>query len=339
MGESQVSPVRVMIVDDSPIVLSVLRKVFDSTDGIQVVGAFHDPKEALEKLRIMDVDVICCDYYMKGLNGLEFVRIVMQKSPKPILIMSAGIENSDQVVRLLDAGAIDVLQKPLLNDVQSYQQMKIVQKIRVLSGVKPITRRMRLEFRTSPERRAVPQIIAIGASTGGPQALGDVLIQLPPNYRVPILCIQHISVGFLDGLVHWLDQRSKVRVRIAKDNERLEKNTVYFVPEGFHGIVESNMILKLARPAESDIYCPSINTTFCSIAENIGASSIAILLTGMGDDGALGLRAIRDQQGSTITQSEESCIIYGMPKAAVDLSASEKSLNPSQIGQYLLQFA
>ncbi|MCS6960214.1 MAG: chemotaxis-specific protein-glutamate methyltransferase CheB [Pseudanabaenaceae cyanobacterium SKYGB_i_bin29] len=342
----------VFVVEDSPIALQVLSNIIDSAPDIKLVGTATNGIDALLQIPKVNPDVVCTDLYMKGMDGLELTRQLMSRYPKPILVISVGVGKGQEqnVFQLLEAGAIDVVAKPETGLLEDYDRSEIVQKIRILAGVKVFTR----PLRPSPTSSALPRqavqpkiqtekhdsikIIAIGASTGGPQAVGKILCQLPKDFPLPILCTQHISIGFLDGLVNWMNQECQLRVKIAEVGEELQPGIVYYAPDQFNLEVSKYGKIILSPPYEMERHCPSVNVMFRSVALNYGSACMGILLTGMGDDGAQGLQTIALAGGVTVAQDEEGCAVFGMPKAAIDLGVVQHTLKIEAISQFIMNY-
>ena len=339
-------PIRVLLVDDSPLVLTILGRMLAHSPEIQVVGKAHHGKEALELIPQLQPDVICTDYQMPVMDGLEFTRAVMAQFPRPILVISSivGPDNTDKVFELLEAGAVDVFAKPsggLGADDKAAAQ--IIGKIKILAGVIVFKRSSQapstpMPISSTPQSTPV-RVVTIGASTGGPQALHEILTQLPPDFSCPILCVQHISEGFLQGLVDWLAAQCRIEVKIARTGEMPQPATVYFPEEETHLTVDGKGRLVSSHQAPIGGHRPAVTVLFNSVAEYYGSSAIAVLLTGMGSDGAAGMQAIARAGGVTIAQDEASCVVFGMPKQAIDLGAVRHVLPPLEIGRTLIRCA
>lgn len=327
--------IRVMLVDDSPIALQILERLLSDSPDIHIVGTARDGEQAIGLLPRLRPDVICTDYHMPHMDGLELIHRVMSSDPRPVLVVSVSVQDQgdeENIFTLLEAGALDVLPKPRGGSDPDYAYIKheLVKKIRVLSGVH-VFRRHRLDpglphpsLSKEAERlmSSVPaNVVAIGASTGGPPALQRILHALPADFPAPILCIQHISKGFLPGLVNWLQHGTALRIKIGEDGELARRGTVYLAPDDHHLLMDRHG--RLHTPTSPDsTHKPSITETFSSLAASFGRQVIGILLTGMGDDGAAGLREIADNGGITIAQDEASCVVFGMPKVAIEIGAA-----------------
>jgi two-component system, chemotaxis family, protein-glutamate methylesterase/glutaminase len=353
------TPVNVLLVDDSPIALEILQRILSTSDDIKVVGVARNGKQALDLISSVKPDVICADMFMERMDGLELIRQVMAKYPRPILVISNAVKSSDtdNIFRLLQAGAVDVFPKPSTGLPSDYEKVKValINKIKVLSGVRVFTRPLKdLE---PPKPATIPlsqfgslplvdefavlksqfKVLAIGASTGGPGAFEKILYRLPANFPIPVICAQHISEGFLSGLVNWLDTNCPLKVKIAEVGELPQAGIIYFASETHHLELDiRGKFVYVPRSTQAQAYCPSITMLFQSIARFYGKTCIGVLLTGMGNDGAEGMKAIFDHSGLTIAQDESSSIIFGMPKEAIALGAARYVLSLSDIAPFLL---
>ena len=331
--------IRVLLVDDSPIALLTISRILDTAGDIKVVGRACNGEEALKLVPTLNPDVICTDLHMPVMDGLRFTQAVMQRFPRPILVISISVfdSKSDNVFNLLQAGAVDMFAKPRagLRSGDEPVAKALIQKVRAVSGVVSFTRRTP-RSQPAPEQPGpvIPvrahmstepgdfEVVAIGASTGGPLAFEAILTDLPADFPLPIVCVQHISDGFLSGMVSWLDSLCKLKVKQAEHLERMQPGFVYFAPEGKHLIVNKSKQM-LYQPSDGgNLYCPAVDVLFDSVADQFGARAVALLLTGMGDDGARGLKRIIDKNGMTIAQDEASSIVFGMPHRAIEMKAA-----------------
>ncbi len=342
------SRIKVLLVDDSPLVLAIIRRVLAAAPDIQVVGSAANGKEALGLIPALQPDVICTDLHMPVMDGLEFTRAVMAQYPRPILVLSVSVqkEQTHNIFKLLDAGAIDVMAKPRGDPdaAAGVDAQELIGKIRILSGVVVIQRRRdRQPATVAPNNHvlprieaAPPRIIGIGASTGGPQALQAILARLPASLPVPVVCVQHISEGFMQGLVEWLAEQCAVRVRSAETGVIPQPGTVYFPRDNTHLKVDGEGRLLCSDDPVYGGHRPSISVTFTSLARHYGSAAAGVLLTGMGRDGVDGLHAITEAGGVTIAQDEESSVVYGMPKLAIEEGAARHVLPLHKIAPALL---
>ena len=335
--------IRVLLVDDSPLVLHVLQRLLSHSPEIQVVGTAANGKDALDLLPAVNPDVICTDLHMPVMNGLEFTREVMARYPRPILVVSVSVEaNSPNVFRLLEAGAVDVFPKPSAIHSTDFDKIanELSSRIRILSGVKVFRRSMDTGSAAAPPAipsrpQSPPRIVVIGASTGGPQALREVLSCLPAAFPLPVVCVQHIGSNFLSGMVAWLADACPLTVRKAYHGEFPQRGMVYFAPESAHLELDSggHFLFSMAPPLDG--HRPSVTVTMTAAARCFGGGAVGVLLTGMGRDGADGMASIAAAGGITFAQDEASSVVYGMPKEAMALGAVQYQLPLQQIAPAL----
>lgn len=343
--------IKVLLVDDSPLALTILKRMLSSAEDIEIVGTAKNGEEALRLIPSLDPKVILTDLHMPVMDGLEFTKEVMGRYPRPILVVSVSVaESSLNVFNLLGAGAVDVFQKPKSGIETAYLQQteELVKKVRILSGVHVFRRGkpssefvVRSSALKESESRSTnhARIVAIGASTGGPQALQQILAALPADFPIPVICVQHIGEMFLSGLLEWLQSACRLRVRIAGDGETPTAGNVYFPPEGTHLIIDESG--RFGYPVEPSVngHRPSITVTFKSVAKRYTKGALGVLLTGMGNDGAEGMKAIADAGGATIAQDEATSIVFGMPRQAIELNAAGQVLPLGNIPAAILSMA
>lgn len=349
------NPIQVLLVEDSPVALEILDRLLSSSPEVEIVGKARSGKQALEMIPQARPNVICTDLHMKEMDGLEFTKQVMATDPKPILVISTSVqkEDSQNIFQLLQAGAVDVFPKPTTGLASDYERVKreLIGKIKILAGVTVFTKRQANltnthNGATSSDRTlntgrlmdvtTSTRVVTIGASTGGPQALHKILSQLPANFPVPAICAQHISVGFLNGLVDWLQSECKLNVKVAEVGESPVPGTVYFAPEKSHLELDATGKFSCASSVPVDGHCPSVTVLFRSVAKFYGRATAGILLTGMGKDGAAGMQAIAQAGGMTIAQDEKTSVVFGMPKEAIALKAVGQVLPIYEIAPFLL---
>ena len=341
--------IRVLLVDDSPIVLHILQRMLSRSPEIQVVGTAANGREALDLLPDLNPDVICTDLHMPVMNGLEFTREVMANYPRPILVVSVSVEpGSPNIFRLLEAGAVDIMPKPrdILNGDLDKLANELASKIRILAGVLVFRRHNHVVHgapvakpaskpAVMPRPHALLRMVVIGASTGGPQALREILGRLPAAFPLPVTCIQHIGSNFLSEMVMWLAEICPLPVRKAAHGEIPQAGVVYFAPEDAHLELDDGGRFMLSLEAPFDGHRPSVTVTMRAAARCFGAGTIGVLLTGMGRDGADGMASIATAGGITIAQDEASSTVYGMTKQAVELGAVQHILPLEQIAPAL----
>ena len=342
--------IRVLIVDDSNVVREAMRHAVESDPELEVAGIAENGREALEKTLALKPDVIAMDFHMPDMNGIKATRRIMEESPTPIVIVSGLLDPKEASANFmaLDAGALALLEKPRFVGPEQQQALaRIVETLKAMSEV-AVVRRRRKSTAEKPElvpsesgeirppKRGPFSMVVIGASTGGPQALSCILSRLPGDFYLPILVVQHIASGFLPGLVQWLDSQTLLGVHIAEKSRRPLPGNVYFAPDNQHlGIGPGNVIKLSSSPPLSNLR-PSVSHLFQSAADMLGDKGIGILLTGMGHDGAAELGAMNRQGALTMGQSEKSCIVFGMPRAARDAGAVDVLLSPEEIASMLV---
>ncbi len=329
-GKGQPKAIRVLLVDDSPVALHVLKKMLSGARDIEVAGTAANGEEALGMIPRLDPHVICTDIHMPVMDGIGLTQEVMDRFPKPILVISVSAKNpeSRNVFKVLQLGALDIFPKPS-GEEPGYegQALELQSRIRILAGVHVFRRVRKQEPIPYPRAvsaakpRAAPNVFVIGASTGGPQALQEILSRLPADFPAPVVCVQHIGEGFMTGLVEWLGSMCRLKVKQAEDNETPAPGTAYFPEDGRHLVFDSSGRFRHSKDEPVNGHRPSITVTMRSAAETFKSSSAGILLTGMGDDGAEGMKAIGDAGGFTIAQDERTSVIFSMPNAAIGLKA------------------
>lgn len=336
--------IRVVIADDSLVAREMLAQILSSDPDIEVVGQAKDGQEAVELVGQLRPDLVTMDIHMPRLDGLRATEQIMAFTPTPILVVSSSVhgEGMGRAFDALNLGALEVIKKPEPQDWADLERIgrEVLRKVKILANVKVITHiRGRRDQRegvsaAGPSKGASKSIVAVGSSTGGPSALLSVFQCLPASFPVPILVAQHIADGFVPGLVEWLDAGCSVQIVCAREGDRPEAGVVYLAPTGSNMVIEG-ATLKFQDPGANQLYIPSADTLFESVARSFGKSSVGVLLTGMGADGAVGLKRMHDLGATTIAQDEETSTVFGMPKAAIDLGAADRVLPVGGIGAAL----
>lgn len=336
--------VKVVIVDDSLVAREMLAQILASDPSIEVVGQAKDGKEAVEMVARLRPDLVTMDIHMPSMDGLKATEEIMAYTPTPILVVSSSVygEGMGRAFDALNLGALEVIKKPEARDWADLDKIgrEVIRKVKILANVRVIThirgRRSRLgESELTPVHTPTSKsrsLVAIGSSTGGPTALLEVLGRLPADFPVPILVAQHIADGFIPGLVSWLDSGCRIKVVAAQPGRKPEPGTAYFAPTGQNMVLDGNKI-RFEDPGRGQLYIPSADTLFRSVALSHGSHAIGVILTGMGADGAEGLKLMRNAGAATIAQDEATCTVYGMPKAAVEIGAAEKVKPVQEIAQ------
>jgi two-component system chemotaxis response regulator CheB len=331
-------------VEDSLTIRKHMIGVLEAHADISVVGETSDGQKAVDLCRTLRPNVVTMDMMLDGESGLFATEQIMAFCPTPILVVSASTNRGElfQTYQALAAGAVDVLEKPLGDEPDGAWGDQLVKAVRMVSRIKVITHpRARLEKRSIA---AVPstgelEIVAIGASTGGPGAVLELLRALPAEFPLPILVVIHIAHPFGTALAEWLDTQIELPVREATDGERVPKTgCVLMAPPGRHLVVRGGR-LWLSDAPERHFCRPSVDVLFESLAKETASRTIACLLSGMGRDGALGLLAIKEGGGITIAQDEATSVVFGMPREAVKLGAAEHVRPIADIGPLVARFA
>lgn len=332
--------IRILVADDSATVREYLTFLLDQDPALQVVGTARDGLDAVEQAERLKPDVIVMDVHMPRMNGYEATRQIMERVPTPIVIVSASLLRDEVAMTFeaLKAGALTVVQKPIGPDHpdQAESVRRLLETVKLMAEVKVVRRWPRRERSALPSPLSAKadrtiRLIAVGGSTGAPQVIADILARLPCDLGAPILVVQHIAPGFTVGFAEWLAQGTRLAVKLAEPGEATRPGTVYLAPEGSQTGITKDGRIRLTRESAEDGFCPSASYLFQSVAEAYGRFAIGILLTGMGRDGAAGLKRLREVGGVTIAQDEESCVIFGMPQEAIRQGAVEYVLSPEQI--------
>jgi two-component system chemotaxis response regulator CheB len=340
--------IKVLVVEDSPVVREFLVHILGSDAGIQVVGTAPDGGEALDAVRRLCPDVITMDIHMPKLNGLEATRRIMETAPTPIIIVS-GSEDAREVVTTFDAmeaGALAVLRRPAGPGHPDHETTarELVQTVKLMAEVK-VVRRWPQRRPGEPAPRAVEmglaqepaklRIVAIGASTGGPPVLQTILAALPKTFPAPVVIVQHMAAGFSRGFIEWLAQSSALPVHLATHGESMLPGHVYLAPDEVQMKVARHDRIVLTRDEPENGLRPSVSCLFRSVAEVYGCDAVAGLLTGMGRDGAEELRLLKEKGAVTFVQDKDSSVVHGMPGEAIRLDAAMLVLPPEKIATVL----
>jgi two-component system, chemotaxis family, protein-glutamate methylesterase/glutaminase len=343
--------IKVLIAEDSPMTRMLLVELLNSDPLIRVIGAVNDGQAALDFLEASKdrPDVVIMDIHMPRLDGFEATRRIMESRPLPIIICTATSNPLELTIafRSMEAGAVACVAKPVAlgEDFESCRY-NLLQTVRLMSEVKVVRRWSRSRTASPaigtiapiPSRIVTPGIkmIGIGASTGGPPVLQIILSGLPKDFPVPLLIVQHISRGFLPGMVEWLSQTTGLRVQIAAHGAVPLPGHAYVAPDDFHlGIGATGRIVLSREEPESGLR-PAVAYLFRTLANHSGATAVGVLLTGMGKDGAAELKRMKDCGAMTIAQDRDSSIVHGMPGEAIQLGAATQVLAADQIAAALI---
>lgn len=343
--------IRVLVVEDSPVVREFLVHILDSDPGLRVVGTAHDGEEALEAIARQRPDVITMDVHMPKLNGLDATRRIMETFPTPIVVVSGSTDPHEVATTFeaMEAGALAVLRRPagIGHPDHEATARELVQTVKLMSEVKvvrrwPSARRDAIAAPAPPRLERAPghcRIVAIGASTGGPPVLQAILSQLPADFPVPILVVQHMAAGFVRGFVEWLAHSARLPVHVAEHGEQALAGHVYVAADEQHMKVERGGRIALTREPPENGMRPSVSCLFRSVAEVYGGDAVAGVLSGMGHDGAEELKRLRDQGAVTFAQDKPSSVVHGMPGEAIKLDAAALVLPPDKIADVLATLA
>jgi two-component system chemotaxis response regulator CheB len=340
-------PVRVLVVDDSALMRKLIPQILQSDSSIQVVGTAMDGIFGLKKIEELKPQVVTVDLEMPGMGGLDMLKEIMRRHRIPVIVVSShSREGASVTLKALSLGAFDFVAKPV--DV-SVRMPEIAQEL--IAKIKAAAQSRGIRVASTPGAHStvtkpawdqgipVSRVVAIGISTGGPQALQYLLPQLPADFPASILIVQHMPEGFTDMFARRLDEICAIRVKEAQSGDQLLSGRALVCPGNRH--------LKVKRLALSDVvvlsdepkvngHRPSADVLFRSVAEEFGHKSVALIMTGMGDDGAEGLGAIKKAGGMTVAQSEDSCVVYGMPKAAIERGYATRVVNLDAMSSALI---
>ena len=326
---------RVFVVDDSPFVRKALRRVFQSTPDLRVVGEAATGAEALARIPETRVDVVTLDVELQGMNGLVVLRQLMAARPElRVIMLSAHTrQGAEATLDALAAGAADFVDKRQLNfmDLDALHR-ELVDRVRSLAGRGPPLVTLPAQVADLPDLSQT-ELIVIGASTGGPVAIQGILERLPVGYPVPIAVVQHMPAGFTRAFAARLDTLCRLRVTEAVDGAQLVPGAVFIAPAGRQLRFDRSLVASVSAESNGASHVPSVDVLFQSAAGARAARVLGVLLTGMGDDGAAGMAAIQAGGGVTIAESEESCAVYGMPRAAVQRGAANLVLPLGEIAE------
>lgn len=349
------SRISVLVVDDSAFMRTALARMISSDPDLQVAGTACDGTEALEKIASLDPDVVTLDVEMPKLGGLETLRRIMAEWPRPVIMVSATtVDNAEITFKALGAGAFDYVPKQLSPESLDISHLR-ADLIAKIKGAMQSTRSRAASRvpRKPPQAAAVkgepfpvvpesvtPGIVALGISTGGPKALEEILPLLPQDLSVPLLIVQHMPPGFTAPFAQRLNAKCTVQVREATHGEIVYPGVAYIAPSGIHMTVErradSRDAICLTSQPENYPHTPSIDVMMQSVAATFRSLAMGVIMTGMGADGALGMKAIRREGGHTVGQDEASCAVYGMPRVCAEAGVLQRVLPLSEIPRYIV---
>ena len=319
--------VRVLVVDDSALMRKLIPQMLAGDESVEVVGTAMDGTFCLKKIEELKPSVVTLDLEMPGMNGIDTLKEIMRREPVPVIVFSShSTEGASVTMKALGLGAFDFVTKPKDASAHMAETAKeLIAKVKAAAECK-LRPRMPMGVPPKPQKASAPRgnpskVVAIGVSTGGPQALEYLLGQLPGDFSGAIVVVQHMPDGFTDMFARRLDELSPLRVKEAQSGDLLQPGRVLICPGSRHMKVKRlplGDIVVLTDEPRVNGHRPSVDVLMRSVAEEFRAQAVGVLMTGMGDDGAEGLGALKKEGGMTIAQSEESCVVYGMPKAAID---------------------
>lgn len=342
-------PVRVMLVEDSPTVRMLLCHIVDRDPRLQLAAVCVSAEEALDSLAEVAPDVISMDIRLPGMDGLDATRRIMEEKPTPIVVIADAVHDRtlDIALNALKAGALTVVEKPAGVGARAYDEMAetIATQLYIMSQVPVIRRRadsggrQRGAVSTAARPNGGASVVGIAASTGGPPALASVLGALAPDFAAPVLVVQHMGPQFMEGFAAWLDGQTRLKVKLAEDRETPMPGVVYVAPGDRHLLMGAGGVMRLSSDPPIASQRPAANVLFRSLAETMGARAVGVLLTGMGEDGAKGLLAMKEAGAYTLIEDESTAVVFGMPGAAARLGAASLALPLDLIGPRLAQVA
>ncbi len=355
-------PIRVLVVDDSAFMRKVISDIVNQAPGLEVAGIARDGADALKKIQDIKPDVITMDIEMPVLDGMSALERIMQNNPVPVIMLSSLTKDgAEKTMKALELGAVDFIAKPsgqISLDIDKIQN-QLVEKIVIAAGTKN-----KITHRSNPPRpirEIVPNIpntkmnldnkhqelnklVLIGTSTGGPKALQDVIPTLPSSINAGILIVQHMPPGFTKSLAERLDSMSRIKVKEAEHGEKVVSGCAYIAPGDSHMLVKSHvsdqarsLYIVLDKSAPIGGHRPAVNSMMESAADQFWAHMVGVIMTGMGSDGAEGIKQIKAKNGKNIAEDKSSCIVYGMPKAAAETGAVDKVVPLNEIGDWIVR--
>jgi two-component system chemotaxis response regulator CheB len=337
--------VRALVVDDSAYVRKVIKQMLSRSPFIDVVGTARDGAEALELVEQLRPDVLTLDLMMPEMDGIAFLKAQMTRRPVPVVVVSVANEASDMVLKALDAGAVDFVQKPtaLATDRMFEISDELIAKVKAAAGV-PLSR---LPVPHAPAPVSTParpgsgavDAVVLGISTGGPQALKLIIPQLPADFPVPIALVIHMPIGYTEMYAQVLNNLSPLEVVEAREGDEARGGRVLIAPAGRHLTLRrataGNVVAHLDAHPFDTLHRPAVDVLFQSAAEVYQGRTLGVVMTGMGTDGQHGAAWIKAQGGRVWTEAEETCVVYGMPRAVVESGLSDRSVPLTQLAQAL----
>lgn len=344
--------IRVAIADDSPFTCNLLASYIEAGGECKVVGVAHDASTTLDLIRDASPDVLTLDLQMPGTDGLELLRQLGEDARVNVVVIS-GVTRlaAATTLRALELGAVDFILKytPGAPVSRASLRREIISKVKIAASAKPATRERHSAVSQAAATTSATvakaasrsttsdngEVIIIGASTGGPKAISDVIAQLPSDFSLPCVVVQHLPADFTAAFATQLTRHTRLRIKVAEAGDRPEAGVILVAPGSMHLTFKPDGRVHLQKPAAADIYRPSISAAMASAADAYGPSTIGVLLTGAGDDGADGLRMIGEVGGEVYVQDPQSCVVASMPERAIERASVDHVVPPERIGQFL----
>jgi two-component system chemotaxis response regulator CheB len=341
---------RVLVADPSAVVRTAVKRMLESDGAVQVIGTAQDGVEAVQKAIALKPDVVALDVEMDEMTGLETLRHIMRRCPRPVVMLSPpGGEAAEETLQALDEGAFDYISKDLMGDRRDEWRLRC----ELISKLKAAARAARHVPRSAsagtntrwPEAQEFPQVasrvVCVGSSTGGPKALQQILPTLPPDLPAGILLVQHMPPGFTGPFAKRLDSLCAMEVREASNDEDIEPGVILVAPASWHMVAcsgkRARAAVRLSKVPERVLHRPSVDVLMGSAAEVFQEACMGVILTGMGSDGAQGMKAIHEKGGMTVGQDEDSCAVYGMPRACAEKGVLRHIVPVSRMREEILQ--
>ncbi len=342
--------IRVLVVDDSALMRKKISDMINADEECEVIATARNGEEAVKSISVLKPDVVTLDLELPQMDGITALKYIMSEWPVPVVIVT-GFTNyaGEETIKCLEYGAVDVVIKPsgVISLDMDRVRDELISKIKAASKVNPKNLRPVLIERPPLEKKrdgsSTNKLVVIASSTGGPRALVEVLPKLEPGIPAGIVVVQHMPEGFTRSMAERLNWESKITVKEAEEDEPIKQGKALIAPGGFHLRVESRgkegEVVKLQKGPKEHGVCPSADVTIKSVAEVYGKNSLGVILTGMGNDGVEGLRAIKQFGGQTIAEDKSTSIVYGMPKAAFDAGVADKVLPLPEIAEAIMRWA
>lgn len=334
--------IRVLVTDDSPLVRDLIKTMIKGDPELEVAGEASNGLEAVEKVRQLRPDIVTMDIEMPVMDGLQAIERIMCESAVPILVVTTR-GDAKTAFTAISKGALDLVVKP---DVSIEAAQDFTDKLRMLSKVKVLTHlsgrglgRHATAALPAPSAAPTGVVVAVAASTGGPDALSIILSRLPERFPVPIVIAQHISDGFVSGMVGWLKTLSRVEIKIAVDGEALMPGVAYVCPSENHMRISSSRRIVFVERHPKDIFRPSCDALLSSVGETCGVKAVGVILTGMGNDGVAGMKKIKEAGGVTMAQDEKTSVIFGMPNLAIESGCIDRILPLEDVAAEIVRAA